>query len=369
MRVGFDARWYNQSGVGSYIAGLLPALVRAGCELVVYVDPRNPVPGLDRLSLQTVPVSSGKYSPLATLEFRRCEQLDKLDLLHCPFYAAPLMRCPVVVTIHDLIPFLFTIYFWPKQKMVQAGYRVAAKRAAHLIADSHCTATDLQRILGVTPDRISTVHLAADRSIFHPSGAENEEMLLRERYRIRKPFVLVSSARNWRTKNLASALLALEIVRKELGITFQTVMYGSTPSEKFEIDGSLSVHHVGYVGSQDLAALFRHAHAFVMPSLYEGFGLPLVEAMSCGCPVIASNRGSLPEIAGCGAHCFDPFDIKGMAKALCALLRSPEELQQKRSAVLRRAADFSWDKAAQETISVYHHVNRYSQRQATRSRP
>jgi len=369
MRVGFDARWYNKSGVGSYIAGLLPALVRAGCELVVYVDPRNPVPGLDRLSLQTVPVSSGKYSPLATFEFRRREELDKLDLFHCPFYATPLMRCPVVVTIHDLIPFMFPIYFWPKQKMVRAGYRAAAKRAAHLIADSHCTAADLQRILGVTPDRIATAHLAGDRNTFHPSTEENEEMLLRERYNIKKPFVLVSSARNWRTKNLASALQALEIVRKELGITFQTVMYGYTPSEKFEIDGSLSVHHVGYVGSQDLAALFRHAHAFVMPSLYEGFGLPLVEAMSCGCPVIASNRGSLPEIAGCGAQCFDPFDIKGMAKALCALLRSPEELQQKRSASLRRAADFSWDKAAQETISVYHHVNRYSQRQATRSRP
>src|SRR3954453_8055081 len=143
MRVGFDARWYNQSGVGSYIAGLLPALVRAGCELVVYVDPRNPVPVLDRLSLQTVPVSSGKYSPVATREFRRREELDKLDLFHCPFYAAPLLRCPVVVTIHDLIPFLFPIYFWPKQKMVRAGYRAAAKRAAYLIADSHCTAIDI----------------------------------------------------------------------------------------------------------------------------------------------------------------------------------------------------------------------------------
>lgn len=369
MRVGFDARWYNQSGVGSYIAGLLPALVRAGCELVVYADPRNPVPGLERLSLQTVPVSSGKYSPLATLEFRRREELDKLDLFHCPFYAAPLLRCPVVLTIHDLIPFLFTIYFWPKQKMVQAGYRAAAKRAAHLIADSDCTATDLQRILGVTPDRISTVHLAADQNIFHPSCAENEEMLLRDRYHIRKSFVLVSSARNWRTKNLASAFLALEIVRKELGITFQTVMYGATPGGKFEIDANLKVRHVGYVDSQDLATLFRHAHAFVMPSLYEGFGLPLVEAMSCGCPVIASDRGSLPGIAGVGAQCFDPFDVKGMASALCALLRSPEELQQKRSAALRRATDFSWDKAAQETISVYHHVNRYSQSQATRSRP
>jgi glycosyltransferase involved in cell wall biosynthesis len=367
MRVGFDARWYNRSGVGSYIAGLLPALVRAGCELVVYVDQRNPVPGLDKFSVQTVPVSSGKYSPLATLEFRRREERDKLDLFHCPFYAAPLLRCPVVVTVHDLIPFFFPIYFWPKQKMIQAGYRATVKRAAHLIADSHCTATDIQKNLGVAPDRISTIHLAADRHIFHPSVQAAEETLLRERYLIRKPFVLISSARNWQTKNLGSALLALEIVRKQARIIFQTVMYGPTPSEKFEIDASLNVQHVGYVESKDLAALFRHAHAFVMPSLYEGFGLPLVEAMACGCPVITSNRGSLPEIAGAGAQCFDPFDVSAMANALLTLLRNPEELQQKRSAALSRAADFCWDKAAQETISVYDHVNRFNQR--SKSRP
>src|SRR5882757_6093887 len=163
MRVGFDARWYNNSGVGTYIAGLLPALVRAGCELVVYFDSRNPVPGLDRLSLRAVPVSSAKYSPLGSLEFKRLEKRDKLDVFHCPFFAAPQLRCPVVVTIHDLIPFLFPIYSWPKQKIVQAGYRFAVKRAAHLIADSQSTAADLQKILAVAPERISTVHLAADR--------------------------------------------------------------------------------------------------------------------------------------------------------------------------------------------------------------
>jgi glycosyltransferase involved in cell wall biosynthesis len=360
MRVGFDARWYNKSGVGSYIAGLLPALVRAGCELVVYVDSRNPVPGLDVRSLEIVPVFSRKYSPLTSLKFRRLEERDKLDLFHCPFYAAPLLKCPVVVTIHDLIPFLFPIYFWPKQKLVQAGYRTVARRAAHLIADSHSTALDVQRILGVASERISTVHLAADRHIFHPSGGEDEEILLQERYRIRKPFVVVASARNWRTKNLSSALLALDIARRE-GVEFQTVVYGHAKSGMLpggEVAGRLNLHHLDYVDAKDLAALFRHAHAFVMPSLYEGFGLPLVEALSCGCPVITSDRGSLPEIAGAGAQCFAPFDIHAMANALVALLRSPDELQQKRSEALRRAADFSWDKAALETISVYHHVNR-----------
>lgn len=356
MRVGFDARWYNQSGVGSYIAGLLPALVRAGCELVVYVDRRNPIPGLDWLSAKTVSVSSGKYSPLATLEFRRLAKRDKLDLFHCPFYAAPLLNCPMVVTVHDLIPFLFPIYPWPKQKMVQAGYRMAAWRAAHFIADSHCTATDLQKILGVPPGRISTVHLAADREIFHPCCAADDG--LPQKFAITKPFIIVASARNWRTKNLENALRALEIAQKEVDVSFQSVMYGPTNGLEASVRNSLDLQNLGYLSAKDLAALFRHAHAFVMPSLYEGFGLPLVEAMSCGCPVIASDRGSLPEVAGGGAQCFDAFDVHAMAKALIELLRNPEELQQKRSDALRRAADFSWDKAAQETIWVYHHVNR-----------
>lgn len=361
MRVGFDARWYNDSGVGSYIAGLLPALVRAGCELVVYVDAHNPVPGMDKLSVQIVPVSSGKYSPLASIEFRRLEKRDKLDLFHCPFYAAPLLKCPVIVTIHDLIPFLFPIYFWPKQKMVQAGYRTVARRAAHLIADSRRTASDVQKILDVAPERISTVHLAADRDIFHPCGLAGEQDRLQEKFGISPPYTVVASARNWRTKNLKSALQALEIARGEAGVDFQSVMYGPSKNSESRIGNlgrRLGLHCLEYVDAKDLAALFRHAHAFVMPSLYEGFGLPLVEAMSCGCPVITSDRGSLPEVAGAGARCFDAFDLHAMAEALVALLRSPDELERRRSDALRRAADFSWDRAALETISVYHHVNR-----------
>ena len=360
LRIGFDARWYNKSGIGSYVAGLLPALARGGCELVVYVDPSNPVPGLDRLELQIVPVRSGKYSPLSSLEFRRREKADKLELFHSPFYAIPLLECPVVVTIHDLIPFLFSIYPWWKQKIVQAGYRRAARHAAHLVADSVATASDVQKILNVPGEKISTVHLAADPDNFHPGSTADELNGLQRRFGVQPPYLMATGAGNWRTKNLKSALEALIIARKDAGRKFQTVMVGAAEALRVpairDLADDLNLIQTGYIETPELAALFRYAHALVMPSLYEGFGLPLVEAMSCGCPVIASDRGSLPEVAGAGAQCFDPFNIGAMAAAVVTLLRSPEELQQKKAAALRRAADFSWDKAAQETIWVYHHV-------------
>jgi glycosyltransferase involved in cell wall biosynthesis len=360
LRVGFDARWYNKSGVGSYVAGLVPALARGGCELVVYVDPENPVPGLGKFELQIVPVRSGRYSPLSSLEFRRLEKADKLDLFHCPFYATPLLECPVVVTIHDLIPFLFSIYPWWKQKIVQAGYRRTARHAAHIVADSVATASDVQKVLNVPGEKISTVHLAADPGNFYPVSAAGELNGLQRRFGVQPPYLMVSGAENWRTKNLKSALEALMIARKDAGREFQTVMFGSAEALRVpairDLAHNLNLIQTGYIETPELAALFRYAHAFVMPSLYEGFGLPLVEAMTCGCPVITSDRGSLPEVAGAGAQCFDPFNTSAVAAAVVALLRSPEELQQKKAAALRRAGDFSWDKAAQETIWVYHHV-------------
>jgi glycosyltransferase involved in cell wall biosynthesis len=361
LRVGFDARWYNDSGVGSYVAGLLPALVRARCELVAYTDADKPLPGLDRLDVGIVPIRSGRYSPLASWEFQRRVEQDKLTLFHSPFYPAPKLECPVIVTIHDLIPFLFSIYLWPKQQMVKAGYRRAARRAAHIIADSHHTAGDIQRILGVPGERITTVHLAATRQYFQCFAATGELEHLQRSLGISAPYVVVASARNWRTKNLEGALAVLSAARAA-GAEFQTVVYGPLEGlagvRNTTLWQSLDPRHTGYVEAAELGALFRHAHAFVMPSLYEGFGLPLVEAMSCGCPVLASNCGSLPEVAGKGAQCFELLDARSMTAALLALLRSPQELERRKTDALKRSLDFSWDKAALETIRVYHHVNR-----------
>ncbi|HJX85741.1 MAG TPA: glycosyltransferase family 1 protein, partial [Candidatus Angelobacter sp.] len=287
MRVGFDARWYNDSGVGVYVAGLLRALTerRQDFDLVVYEDPRNPVLGLAAHTVERIQIAAQKYSVSEQWELKgRCKK-DGLDVFHSPFYVMPLLApCPVVVTVHDVIPLLFHINPWPKQALVKLGYRLAVSHAAQTIAVSENTAADIRRILKVNPDRITVVPNAADGTCFHarPQPAEIEH--LATKYGLRPPYVVLASARNWRTKNLPGALKAVEMACEKSRLDFQTVVFG--PDEglrraEAEISRSLpNLLTTGYIAPEELGILFRHAHAFVMPSLYEGFGLPVLEAMS-----------------------------------------------------------------------------------------
>jgi glycosyltransferase involved in cell wall biosynthesis len=360
MRVGFDGRWYNTSGVGTYISGLLGAMVNTSSdfELLVYEDPENPIPNLSAQSVERIPIYTSKYSPSAQFDLpRRCKK-DKLDIFHSPFYISPVFTpCPLIITLHDTIPFLFRIYSPPKLWAVQMGYRVATLRAAHIIAVSHKTAGDVQCLLKVPSSRITAVHNAVSREYFHSAAQEAELNYLETNYGIHPPFVVTSSARNWKTKNLETALEAFNLVSKQTGIKFQTIVYG--PPEGFEASANtdrwrhLDLIRPGFVSPEDLGRFFRHAHAFVMPSLYEGFGLPILEAMCCGCAVVTSNGGALAEVAGLGAQIFDPYDAIGMAEAVSQLLNNPDKLNWWRNRALERSADFSWGKAADKTISIY----------------
>jgi len=358
IRIGFDARWYNDSGVGAYVAGLLQALsVRDDIDLVVYEHPKNSVPGLTS-AVERIPLTTEKYSLAGQFSIKkRCAQ-DSIQVFHSPFYVRPLLAsCPAVVTIHDMIPFLFRINSWPKQALVKMGYRIGV-RAEHIITVSRNTASDVQKILGVTPERITVVHNAADQNVFHARGNDAEIDFLAQEYGVHLPYVVVSSARNWATKNLPTTLRALALAHHKTGVQFQTVVYGPEDglrnAQRQGAGAGLELRSIGYVSQADLGKLFRHAQAFVMPSLYEGFGLPVLEAMSCGCAVITSNAGSLPEVAGDGAQTFAPSDASGMSDAVARLLCNPNELSLWRAHALKHSVDFSWSRAAKETVSVYY---------------
>jgi glycosyltransferase involved in cell wall biosynthesis len=360
MRVGFDARWYNDSGVGTYVAGLLAEFARRRLDfdLVIYEGARNPIPELDSNTFERIQLSSGRYALRSQWELKRRVVADRLDVFHSPFYwSSLLVSCPVVITIHDLIPMLFPIYSWPKRLLVNAGHRMAVKQSTEIIAVSAHTARDIEKILYAPSERIHVVHNAADRTFFHPEKQGSELETLAQKYGILPPFVVAGSARNWRTKNLPAALSALALARKKTGTEFQTVVYG--PEEGLK--AALAQDHpddpnlvaTGYLKAQELGMLFRHAHAFIMPSLYEGFGLPLLEAMSCGCAVVVSSGGSLAEIAGGGAQVFAADECEKMAEAIGRLLCHVQELCAWQQRALIRAAEFSWSRAAEQTISVY----------------
>lgn len=380
MRIGFDGRWYNDSGVGTYVAELLQALAclqsrstsgQKPFELFVYEDPKNPLPQLPPnplgppraafarhgMGVTRIPLSSGKYSLAAQLELRKCCQRDRLDIFHSPFYPIPLRAsCPVVVTIHDLIPFLFRTENPLKQFIVKCGYRIAAARSSRIIAVSRHTAGDITRILRISQDKITAVHNGLGHD-FHPTQTPKEAEYLEKRYGIRPPYVVAASTRNWQTKNLPSALETLRLARKRSKLEFHTVVYG--PSNGLTASGGadgwtdLNPIQTGHLPAAELAKVFRNALLFMMPTLYEGFGLAVAEAMACGCAVITSNAGSLPEVAGDGAQLFAPKDISGMAEAATRLLCDAAERKRCQQLALRRAAGFSWSRAAQETLAVY----------------
>src|SRR5690348_328569 len=250
-------------------------------ELVLYESPWNPLPLPPNAQAQRVQVSAKKYSIAEQIELaRRCRE-DRLDVFHAPFYIVPLLAsCPVVVTFHDLIPFLFPIYSRLKRQTVRCGYRMAARKATHIIADSQQTARDVEKILDVEPSRISVVHLAA-AECYSTRAREGETELLDKKYGIRVPYVIMAGARKQLTKNLDTALRVVEQVRRS-GMEFQAVMFGAaeaiTASNTAGPGSTLNIIRTGYVPATELAILYRNATAFLLPSLYEGFGLPLLEA-------------------------------------------------------------------------------------------
>jgi glycosyltransferase involved in cell wall biosynthesis len=356
------------AGNETYAANLIEALAEVDGEntYTVYVtraealarfEGRWPNVGVRR----TLP-----HTPLVRIPVTLSAELRRrpVDLLHVQYTAPPLAPCPVVATIHDLsfehIPETFN-----RRSRVQLRLTVrsTARAAAHVIAPSEYTRRDLIETYGLDPERVTAIPLAASKHFRRVEDADEIERV-RRRYGITRDYVLAVGSIQPR-KNLARLVRAYSGLRRGRGrsnlpqlvlVGKRAWLYGETLKAVEEEGVGDSVVMTGYVSEGDLPALYTGALLFAYPSYYEGFGLPPLEAMRCGTPVLTGDRTSLPEVVGDAGLPADPFDTGAIARALARLIEDADLRADLGARGLKRASAFDWRDTARMTLQVYRRV-------------
>ena len=295
---------------------------------------------------------------------------QQFDIAHVPHFGSPLFPTrPTVVTIHDLIPIVLPAYRGSAR--VRLYTRLAsfsAQRASAIIADSHASARDIQKHLHIPREKIHVVHLAAHARFAPPSQAEIRRV--RAKYNLPNNFVLYLGGFDVR-KNVARVIETFERFvsgeargeRREWALVLAGRLPDASgdffpdPKQLAEKFGVLhNTHFIGFVAEEDKPALYGAARVFLYPSLYEGFGLPPLEAMACGTPVIVADTSSLPEVVGDAGILLSPDDARGWDDALRGLLTEETRWNEMRARGIEQAKKFSWTRAARETMQVYRAV-------------
>lgn len=272
---------------------------------------------------------------------------EKIDLYHSPFFTLPLLKtCKMILTVHDVI-FEVNPAWFPVKNLLSFKLftRTALRTADKIITDSQASKNDLVRFFSCPAEKIVVIPLAP-AEIFRP---------VREVKKIFEKYILyVGNLGN--RKNIVRLVRAFE----KLNLGHQLVLVGGQGYKGEDvlrmIAGSPQITYLAKVGDDELVQLYNGAALFVYPSLYEGFGLPILEAMACGTPVATSNVSSLLEVAGDAALLFNPEDIDDITDKMRRLLTNSELRASLRQRGLARAAEFSWKKAARQTIQVYREV-------------
>ena len=378
MRIGIDARHLSnkaRGGYKTYTASLLSALSQFDeqNEYFVYFDSEvdssllAPNPNFHYRVLRAA-------NPLGTvlreqIALPRLAAKDRVDLLHCPANTSPLVsKVNVVVTIHDAIRFLFREKVCAENLRQRVKYRCTAAYEAAVIPraarSAHCIITvsetsrqDLSRCLGLDAGTIHVAPLSV-----HPRFRVMDTSLVRgeiqDRLGLSGTLVMGLSGPENR-KNLTGLIRVFSIVSRELPNTAFVVVCSAEDTKTRGLSlcsGTNLQENVTFlegVSDDDLVLLYNAASVFVFPSLYEGFGLPPLEAMACGTPVVASDRGSLPEVLGDAARLLDPLDHAGIARAVCDIVKETPTALAWRDKGLRRAHLFSSHAFATKVLEVY----------------
>lgn len=354
----------RQDGIGVYTAALRRHLPAAGCEVAAFSFPRwgaDPAP----ITVGQPLPQSFEAATLRDLVGPAAQRMHMpVDIFHTTDYRLVRMDCPQIATLHDALPIRYPEWCSPRLRGLKNWLqRGAARKADHVIAVSHYAVEELVSCFGVAADRISVVHNGIDDDWHVPPAAAAVQATLAA-HGLREGYCLFVGTLQPR-KNVDRIIDAWERLPAATRAERQLVLVGG-PGWRCDdtvrrLDGARQrgEHIVWLRGLTDSVAL-RHVYAgagvFVLPSLYEGFGIPVVEAMGAGVPVVTSNTSSLPEVSGGAALEVDPLDVGAIAAAMQALLDEPALRARCIAAGLARAARLSWRETARQTAAVYHHV-------------
>lgn len=379
MRLALNAHFWDQphTGSGQYTRQLVYHLRRQVSDLditLVWPQTPNAVPPTDvppGVTLMATPARPGAWGKLwfEQYTFPRAAAAGRADVAHVPYWGAPL-TCPVplVTTIHDLTTHLVREYRRSlKARLYNALVSAGARGASHVITDSHASRQAVLTHLGLPAERVSVVYLGVT-----PAYTSQSQLLLdmavAQKYDLPDFYVLYLGGYELH-KNVTTLLLAYTYVGPALGESYPLLLAGRPPTRRSaswpDYNAYIErlalgpyVRWIGYVAEEDKPAVYRQASAFVFPSRAEGFGLPVLEAMACGAPVITTTAGALPEVVGEAGFAVDPDNARDMAGAIIATLVQENLAADMRRKGLAQAARFRWETTAHETLLIYDRLSR-----------
>lgn len=362
MKIAFDYQIFflqNYGGISRYFKLLAEELSLLEQDVKIFsgMNCNNYLPGLDKSLISGRKLSHyPKRTGRIIREINHFTQALKMshwkpDIVHETYYSK---RCTStfgavkVTTVYDMIHELFPMMFSVDDRTSEAK-KVVFNRVDHIISISHSTKADLIRLFGIDEQKISVVHLGVDEAFARQPVIDMEFG--------KRPYLLYVGARQG-YKNFEAMLQAI-CQDENLKADFDIVAFGGGVFSEVELglitDLGFKPDQVKQISGDDcvLANLYKNAHAFIYPSLYEGFGLPPLEAMVCNCPVISSNTSSMPEVIGDAGEFFDPTNISSIRQAISNVVYSSLKRQQLIELGNERVKYFTWAKCAQETLAVY----------------
>lgn len=354
MKIAIDNRVIQHSGIGVYIRSLTTAMknIDSSCRFVFFDDN---IP-FKRTSFRLKYINGMRRIVNEQTNLIQWMKNNNVDLFHNPRNTGfPLWgNIPGVVTVHDIIPHVLRkeyIRSWAEKCYYECSLRMAMSKSRHIITDSEFSKQEILKHYNVREEKISVIYIAA-KSSFYKIHDESLLDRYRERFGIRRPFVLTIGGSEYR-KNVISVARSFE---KRLSEQYDLIVIGGAWRHmdiRPEFKNSKAIRFVSSISDEELNALYNLAEAFVFPSIYEGFGLPILEAMQCGTPVITANLTSLPEVAGEAVAYFNPYDLADIEEKMYSVLNSEGLKQECIERGFRQASLFSWEKCAKETLAIY----------------